>query len=87
MRDTALWRYSSHPNYFGEACVWWGLYLIAAETGLGAWSLPGPLLITFLLAKGSGAPTVEKGMEERRPGYADYIRSPSAIIPWPPKTA
>lgn len=84
--DTGLWRYSRHPNYFGEACVWWGLYMIAAETGLGAWSLASPLLITFLLAKGSGAPTVEKGMEERRPGYADYIRNTSSIIPWPPKT-
>jgi steroid 5-alpha reductase family enzyme len=82
--DKGLWRYTRHPNYFGDACLWWGLYLIAAETGLGVWSLPGPILITLLLTKGSGAPTVE-GRMSARPGYADYIRRTSGFIPWPPK--
>ena len=85
--DTGLWRYTRHPNYFGDACLWWGLYLIAAETGLGAWSILGPILITLLLTKGSGAPTVEKGMENRRPEYAAYIRRTSGFIPWPPRKA
>ena len=85
--DTGLWRYTRHPNYFGDACLWWGLYLIAAETGLGAWSILGPLLIILLLTKGSGAPTVEKGMENRRPEYAAYIRRTSGFIPWPPRKA
>jgi len=83
--DRGLWRYTRHPNYFGEACLWWGLYLIAAETGVGAWSLPGPLLITVLLVKGSGVPTVEGHMRANRPGYEDYVRRTSSFVPWFPK--
>jgi steroid 5-alpha reductase family enzyme len=83
--NKGLWRYSRHPNYFGEACVWWGLYLVAAETGLGAWSLPGPVLITLLLTKGSGVPTVEGRMKDRGEDYARYIRSTSAFVPWFPR--
>jgi steroid 5-alpha reductase family enzyme len=82
--DTGLWRYTRHPNYFGDACLWWGVYLIAAETGFGAWSLPGPLLLTFLLTRFSGAPTVE-GHMGARPGYAEYVRRTSSFVPWPPK--
>jgi steroid 5-alpha reductase family enzyme len=85
--DRGLWRYTRHPNYFGEACLWWGLYLIAAETGLGAWSLPGPILITVLLVKGSGVPTVEGHLKASRPGYEDYVRRTSGFIPWFPKKA
>jgi steroid 5-alpha reductase family enzyme len=83
--DRGLWRYTRHPNYFGEACLWWGLYLIAADAGVGAWSLPGPILITVLLVKGSGVPTVEGHMKANRPGYADYVRRTSGFIPWFPK--
>jgi steroid 5-alpha reductase family enzyme len=83
--DRGLWRYTRHPNYFGEACFWWGLYLIAAETGIGAWSIPGPILITVLLTKGSGVPTVEGRMKGKRPGYDDYVRRTSGFIPWFPK--
>ncbi|KQW66477.1 hypothetical protein ASE17_05565 [Phenylobacterium sp. Root77] len=84
--DTGLWRYTRHPNYFGDACLWWGLYLIAADTGwIGAASLPGPLLITFLLTKWSGAPTVEGRMRRRRPEYEAYIARTSGFIPLPPK--
>ena len=56
--QSGLWRYTRHPNYFGDACVWWGLWLIAADAGLGLWSLPGPILITTLLTRWSGVPTV-----------------------------
>lgn len=75
-----LWRYSRHPNYFGEALVWWGFGIIAA--GTGAWySLVGPLLMTFLLLKVSGVSMLDKLMRESRPGYDDYIKSTNAFIP------
>jgi steroid 5-alpha reductase family enzyme len=85
--DTGLWRYTRHPNYFGDACLWWGLYLIACETRYGAWALPGPLLLTWTLIKWSGAPLVENRLRETRPGYADYIARTSPFLPWPPKPA
>jgi len=82
--DRGLWRFSRHPNYFGELCAWWGVYLVAAETGLGAWSLPGPLLLTFLLTRVSGAPTTEPHLRQTRPGYEAYRARTSAFIPWRP---
>lgn len=82
--DSGLWRYSRHPNYFGEACVWWGFWLIALAGG-GWWSLPAPLLMTFLLLKVSGVVLLEKDITERRPGYRDYVARTSAFIPWPPR--
>lgn len=83
--DTGLWRYTRHPNYFGDTCVWWGLWLVAAETTIGLWSLPGPVLITWLLTRMSGVPMLEYSLKKNRPGYADYIRRTSGFIPWPPK--
>ncbi|MBO9707741.1 MAG: DUF1295 domain-containing protein [Caulobacter sp.] len=83
--DTGLWRYTRHPNYFGDACVWWGLYLVAAETGVGAWALPGPVLITFLLTRWSGVPTVEGRMRRKRPDYEAYVARTSGFVPWFPK--
>ena len=83
--DKGLWRYTRHPNYFGDACVWWGLYLIAAETGLGAWALPGPVLITFLLTRWSGVPTTEGKMKKSKQGYAEYVARTSGFVPWFPK--
>ena len=85
--DTGLWRYTRHPNYFGDACVWWGLYLIAAETIAGRFSIVGPLLLTFLLVKWSGAALLERRLKRSRPEYADYIARTSAFIPMPPKRA
>ena len=84
---SGLWRYTRHPNYFGDICVWVGLYLIAAETTLGLWALPGPLLLIFLLTRFSGGITYERRLTKSRPGYADYQRRTSALIPWPPKPA
>ncbi|QUD88798.1 DUF1295 domain-containing protein [Phenylobacterium montanum] len=83
--DRGLWRYTRHPNYFGDACLWWGLWLIAAETRAGLWALPGPILITFLLTRFSGVPTVEGRMRRSRPDYEAYVRRTSGFIPWPPK--
>lgn len=85
--DRGLWRYTRHPNYFGDACVWWGLGLIACEVPWGWASLVGPAFLTFTLLKWSGAPLLERGMATTRPGYADYIRRTSGFIPWPPKSA
>jgi steroid 5-alpha reductase family enzyme len=84
--DRGLWRYSRHPNYFGELCTWWGLYAIACETPYGAWSLPGPLLLTFLLTRVSGAPTTEPHLHRTRPDYAAYKQRTSAFIPLPRKS-
>jgi steroid 5-alpha reductase family enzyme len=85
--DTGLWRYTRHPNYFGDACAWWGIYLVAAETVPGLWALPGPLLLTWTLMKWSGAPILESRLRRTRPDYVDYIRRTSGFVPWPPKAA
>lgn len=83
--DTGLWRYTRHPNYFGDACVWWGLYLLACHGWAGAATVVAPLIMTALLANGSGKPLLEKSMLARRPAYADYVRRTSGFIPLPPK--
>ena len=85
--DAGLWRYSRRPNYFGDACVWWGLWLIAAETGPGRWAVLGPLFLTVTLIRWSGIGVSEKGADDRRPGYVEYAARTSAFIPWPPKKA
>lgn len=82
--DTGLWRYSRHPNYFGEACVWWGYFIIALTAG-GWWSVISPLIMTFLLLKVSGVNLLESTIIDRRPAYAAYIKQTSAFIPMPPK--
>jgi steroid 5-alpha reductase family enzyme len=83
--DTGLWRYSRHPNYFGDTCLWWGFFLLALAGGAPAWTVVGPLLMTFLLLKVSGVAMLEGGLKERNPAYAGYIGRTSAFIPWPPK--
>lgn len=83
--DTGLWRYTRHPNYFGDFMVWWGIFLIAAESGAGAWGFIGPILMTVLLVKVSGAGLLEKDIAERRPGYAEYVRRTSGFLPRPPR--
>ncbi len=85
--DTGLWRFTRHPNYFGDACVWWGLYLIAADAGFGMWALPGPVLMTYLLTSLSGVPTVEGHLNRSKPGYEAYVRRTSGFIPLPPRQA
>ncbi len=82
--DTGLWRYTRHPNYFGEAMLWWGFYLIAI--GAGAWwTIVAPLLMTFLLLKVSGVTLLEADIQERRPDYRAYIARTNAFVPWRPK--
>jgi steroid 5-alpha reductase family enzyme len=82
--DRGFWRYTRHPNYFGDFCVWWGFYLIAV--GAGAWwSVAGPLIMSVLLMKVSGVTLLEKDIGLRRPKYADYIRRTNAFFPGMPK--
>jgi steroid 5-alpha reductase family enzyme len=81
--DLGLWRFSRHPNYFGESCVWWGFYLLALSAG-GWWTAIGPVLMTFMLLKVSGVGLLEKDIGERRPAYRDYIRSTNAFLPGRP---
>lgn len=83
--DRGLWRYTRHPNYFGDFCVWWGFYLLAVAAG-GWWALPGPLLMSVLLLRVSGVALLEKDIGERRPAYAEYIRRTNAFFPGPPRS-
>jgi len=83
--NTGLWRYTRHPNYFGDACVWWGIGLIAAETGAGASGLIGAAVMTYLLRRVSGVTMLERTMAKRRPGYTEYVATTSPFLPRPPK--
>ncbi len=83
--DRGLWRYTRHPNYFGDFCVWWGIFLVAAETVPGRYGVIGPLVMSFLLIRVSGVAMLEKTIGKRRPGYAEYIERTSAFFPRPPK--
>lgn len=83
--DRGLWRFTRHPNYFGDCCVWWGIWLACAETGPGRWGVVGPLVMTFLLVRVSGVAMLERTIGRRRPGYADYVARTSAFVPLPPR--
>jgi steroid 5-alpha reductase family enzyme len=82
--DRGLWRYTRHPNYFGDFCMWWGLFLISLGSWVEVVTIVGPLLMTFLLTRGSGQALTEKRMADR-PKYADYIARTSGFFPRPPK--
>lgn len=82
--DRGLWRYTRHPNYFGEALLWWGIYLAALSTGAW-WSIFAPVLMTFLLLRVSGVALLEKDIAGRRPAYRDYVERTNAFIPAPPR--
>lgn len=83
--DKGLWRYTRHPNYFGEFCVWWGFFLIALSAG-DAWAVVSPLLMSVLLLKVSGVTLLEKDITERRPAYRDYMTRTNAFFPGRPKS-
>lgn len=83
--DQGLWRYSRHPNYFGDACVHWGLFLLACSVPWGVLGFVGPLAITHYLLNVTGARTLEKKLLKEKPGYAEYCQRTSAFIPWPPR--
>jgi steroid 5-alpha reductase family enzyme len=83
--DRGLWRYTRHPNYFGDFCVWWGLWIVCLGAGGTWWTVIGPLVMSYLLIQGSGAALLEKDIGERRPQYRDYIERTSSFIPRPPR--
>jgi steroid 5-alpha reductase family enzyme len=84
--DRGLWRYTRHPNYFGDACVWWGLFLVSFGAGGLAWlGVIGPITMTTLLRRVSGVTLLEKSLVKRRPGYEDYVRRTSPFVPRRPR--
>ena len=83
--DTGLWRYSRHPNYFGETCVWWGYWLIASEHPWGLLTVFAPALMTWSILGMMGKALVERRMLKKKPGYEDYVRRTSGFFPWPPR--
>lgn len=85
--DTGLWRYTRHPNYFGDACVWTGLFLVAASAWPGVLTILSPAVMVWNLYAGTGKKLLEKDIGDRRPAYADYVRRTSGFFPWPPKPA
>lgn len=85
--DRGLWKYTRHPNYFGESLVWWGFWILACEVPGGWMTVVSPLLMTWLLIRVSGVAMLERGLESSRAGYADYKRRTNAFIPGPPRPA
>jgi steroid 5-alpha reductase family enzyme len=83
--STGLWSLTRHPNYFGDALLWWGIGIVGAETGSGVVGFVGPLVMTLFLLKVSGVPMLERSLMKRREGYAEYAARTSAFIPRPPK--
>jgi steroid 5-alpha reductase family enzyme len=83
--DRGLWRYTRHPNYFGDISVWWGIWIVAAATGVGLYAVVGPIVMTFFLLRVSGVPLLERTIATRRPAYDDYVARTNAVFPAPPK--
>ncbi len=83
--NQGLWRYTRHPNYFGDFLVWWGFFLVAAESDSWWWTIIGPLLMTFLLVRVSGVALLESSLRQRIDGYDQYVNNTSAFLPLPPK--
>jgi steroid 5-alpha reductase family enzyme len=84
--DRGLWRYTRHPNYFGDCLVWWGLFAIALATPAGVFTVLSPVAMTFLLLRVSGVALLERSIVKRRPEYRDYIERTSAFVPLPPRS-
>ena len=83
--DRGLWRYTRHPNYFGEAVLWWGLWCFAAAIPTGGWTVVAPIVMTLLLLRVSGVSLLERQLVEEKLSYRQYMARTSAFIPWPPK--
>jgi steroid 5-alpha reductase family enzyme len=81
--DQGLWRYTRHPNYFGDFCMWWGLFGISVGSWTGVATIVGPLLMSFILTRGTGARMTDRRMTKSRPQYADYVARTSGFIPLP----
>lgn len=83
--DRGLWRYTRHPNYFGDACIWWGIWLVCLQAP-GVWlTVASPIVMSIFLMRISGVPMLERSIGKRRPGYAEYQRRTSTFFPRPPR--
>jgi steroid 5-alpha reductase family enzyme len=82
---TGLWRYTRHPNYFGDALVWWGFFFFALATPGSLWTIYSPALMTFLLMRVSGVALLEKALVKTKPGYEEYVAHTNAFFPWFPR--
>jgi steroid 5-alpha reductase family enzyme len=83
--DRGLWSLTRHPNYFGDFCVWWGIWIVAAATGVGLYAVVGPIVMTFFLLRVSGVAMLERTIGKRRPGYDAYVARTNTFFPAPPK--
>ena len=84
--DKGLWRYSRHPNYFGEMVIQWGFFVMACDVGLAGYlTIAGPLVLSYGIIGPLGAKLLERRLNKKNPGYEDYVRRTSAFVPWPPK--
>lgn len=81
--DRGLWRFTRHPNYFGDFCIWWGIFIAALDASGTAWTIIGPMLMSWLLIRVSGVAMLEKTISKRRPGYDEYARRTNAFFPGP----
>ncbi|MHC4392498.1 MAG: DUF1295 domain-containing protein, partial [Planctomycetota bacterium] len=84
--DSGLWRYTRHPNYFGDFVLWWGLGLLGVLSGAPLWTLLGPAVMSFFLLRVSGVTLLERTIHERRPAYREYQQRTSSFFPWPPRS-
>lgn len=82
--DTGLWKYTRHPNYFGDAAVWWAFGLFAIAAG-AYWYIVGSIIMTYLIVRISGVALLEESLRGKKPEYKDYITRTSSFFPWPPK--
>jgi steroid 5-alpha reductase family enzyme len=82
--DTGLWKYTRHPNYFGNACMWWGIWLVACQTPMAWMTIFAPIVMTILLTRVSGRDLLERKLK-KRPAYADYVARTSGFFPWFPR--
>ncbi len=80
--DTGLWRYSRHPNYFGDFLVWWGFFALALGRPSALWTVVGPLVMSVLLMRVSGVTLLEKDLERSKPDYRHYTDKTNAFFPW-----
>jgi steroid 5-alpha reductase family enzyme len=87
LMDRGLWRYTRHPNYFGDACMWWGLFAMSYGSAIQLVTVVSPLLMTYILTRGTGQRMTDRRMAGSRPGYAAYAARTSGFIPLPPRRA
>jgi steroid 5-alpha reductase family enzyme len=84
--DRGLWRYTRHPNYFGDFLVWWGLFFASLGEQPVWWTVVGPALMSYLLLRVSGVTLLEQSLRQTKEGYAEYVARTSAFFPWPPRS-